>query len=314
MCVNRSKQLLMILQGRPEEEKRWSVPSGEANPDETYEACCAREVWEETGYEAKIGAYLHEKSGISRGTLYKVKYYEAELTGGHPALHDPDGLIYEIGWKTAGEIGELKLSYPEDRSFLMEYASTGASSVLYRSNPLAVRRLGRTNAALLHRWLNDPELLRYYAGRDRAHTPEMVQEHFYPEEDRLNRCIVEYDGLPIGYIQFYLLDEEGRDYYGLEEYGGQRIFGCDQFIGEPAYWNRGVGKQLMSSMLRYLEEEHGAERVVMDPQAWNERAIACYERSGFRKVRLLPAQEWHEGEKRDCWLMEWRAGGANPTG
>ncbi|WP_275667952.1 NUDIX hydrolase [Paenibacillus oryzisoli] len=29
ICNNSDRQLLMVLQGKPEEEKRWSVPSGE---------------------------------------------------------------------------------------------------------------------------------------------------------------------------------------------------------------------------------------------------------------------------------------------
>ncbi|MNI15412.1 hypothetical protein D3C73_687090 [compost metagenome] len=31
ICVNSDRQLLMVLQGKPEEEKRWSVPSGGKN-------------------------------------------------------------------------------------------------------------------------------------------------------------------------------------------------------------------------------------------------------------------------------------------
>lgn len=307
MCMNGKRELLMILQGRPDEEKRWSVPSGEANDDETYEACCAREVWEETGYEAAVGRFLHEKGGVSRGILYKVKYYEIDIIGGTPTLHDPDELICDIAWKSAEDIEKLDLTYPEDRPFLLEYVATGTSRILYRSNPLTVRKLVPGDAGLLYTWMNEPEVLKFYGGRDQAHTMEKVQEQFYPKEDTLFRCIVEYDGKPIGYIQYDLLDEEGMQYYGLTDASAvERIFGMDQFIGEPAYWNRGIGQHLMSSMLRHLAEQHQADRVVMDPQAWNERAIACYEKSGFRKVKLLPEQEWHEGAKRDCWLMDWR--------
>jgi aminoglycoside 6'-N-acetyltransferase len=305
ICINENKQLLMVLQGRPEEEKRWSVPSGGVNGNETYEDCCAREVWEETGYKVKVGCYLHEKRGISRETLYNVKYYEAQVVGGMPTIHDPDFLIYDIQWKTAQEIEGLSLSYPEDRKFLLEYLSKGESRILFRSNPLTVHMLTSSDAPLLQKWLNDPEVLRYYEGRDRAHTPEMIQEHFYPMDDPLSRCIVEYDGQPIGYIQYYLLDEEERSILGLEEITGEQLVGMDQFIGEPSYWNRKIGQHLMSSMLHFLAEQNKVSRVVMDPQAWNERAIACYEKSGFRRVKLLPKHEWHEGEHRDCWLMEW---------
>lgn len=306
ICVNENKQLLMVLQGRPEEEKRWSVPSGGAIDDETFEACCAREVWEETGYKVKVGSCLQEKSGVISETLYTVKYFEAEIVGGKPSIHDPDNLIYDIQWKAAREIEELPLSFPEDRKFLIEYLTMGDSLIVYRSNPLTVRKLTKSDEMLLHKWLNNPEVLRYYAGRDRAHTLEMIREHFYPGVDHLFRSIVEYEERPIGYIQYYLLDGEGRRYYGLDENDEECAFGTDQFIGEPSFWNRGIGQHLMSSMLRYLVEQHQASRVVMDPQAWNERAIACYEKCDFRKIKLLPKHEWHEGEKRDCWLMEWR--------
>lgn len=54
LCVNSDRQLLMVLQGKPEEEKRWSVPSGGKEEDETLEDYCIREVYEETGYRCKI--------------------------------------------------------------------------------------------------------------------------------------------------------------------------------------------------------------------------------------------------------------------
>ncbi|WP_426453011.1 GNAT family N-acetyltransferase [Paenibacillus sp. S-38] len=303
---NNNHQMLMILQGRPEEEKKWSVPAGGLEEEEAYEDCCAREVWEETGYRVQVGAYLHEKRGVSRGYPYLVKFYEAEITGGTPVIQDPDGLIYDIRWMTAQEIRELPLTYPEDRAFLMEYALRGETPILFRSNPLTVRQLQDTDAPLLQRWLNDPELLRYYEGRDRPYTMEMIQADFYDQDDPAAKCILEHSGKPIGYVQYYTVDGDERAEYGLEEQAGERCFGMDQFIGEPAYWNQGVGEQWMRGMLRFLAEEHGAERVVMDPQAWNERALACYGKSGFRKVKLLPAHEWHEGALRDCWLMEWR--------
>ncbi|MDR0268418.1 GNAT family N-acetyltransferase [Paenibacillus sp.] len=84
----------------------------------------------------------------------------------------------------------------------------------------------------------------------------------------------------------------------------ERIFGMDQFIGEPDYWNRGIGTVLIQSMVKYLLVELKADRIVMDPQAWNTRAVRVYEKCGFIKKKLLPQHERHEGEYRDCWLIE----------
>ena len=120
----------------------------------------------------------------------------------------------------------------------------------------------------------------------------------------LTRCIIEFDEVPIGYVQFYEVDEDERRTYGYGD-SSEIIYGMDQFIGESTYWNKGVGTQLVSAMVAYLIEEKGADRIVMDPQTWNERAIRCYEKCGFKKVKLLPKNELHEGEYRDCWLIEY---------
>jgi aminoglycoside 6'-N-acetyltransferase len=56
-------------------------------------------------------------------------------------------------------------------------------------------------------------------------------------------------------------------------------------------------------MTGYLFESLDAQRVTIDPHVSNHRAVRCYEKAGFRKVRLLPRQELHEGEYWDCWLM-----------
>ena len=176
--------------------------------------------------------------------------------------------------------------------------------MLFQKNNLTVRQLQPTDADHLVKWLNDPSVLEWYEGRDRPQTREMIQAAFFQKNgDPVQACIVEYEGTAIGYIQFYPLEAEERDVYGYPP--NEVIFGTDQFIGEPSYWNRGVGSSLVTAMAQYLTQGRGASKVVMDPQARNERAIRCYEKCGFRKVKLMPEREMHEGLLRDCWLMEY---------
>lgn len=61
VCVNERKEVLMVLQGKEGEEKRWSVPSGGLEKGETLEECCIREVWEETGYNVEVVNKIYEK-------------------------------------------------------------------------------------------------------------------------------------------------------------------------------------------------------------------------------------------------------------
>lgn len=175
---------------------------------------------------------------------------------------------------------------------------------VYESDEITVRFLESKDEHHLVKWLSDLEVLQYYEGRDRPHDLERVREHFYNQDDNATRCIVEYGGSPIGYIQFYELEEEERTEYGYGD-TDEIIYGTDQFIGEVDYWNKGIGTQLVQSMLNFLINEKHARKVVMDPQAWNLRAISCYEKCGFQRIKLLEKHELHEGQMRDCWLMEY---------
>jgi aminoglycoside 6'-N-acetyltransferase len=100
------------------------------------------------------------------------------------------------------------------------------------------------------------------------------------------------------------LSAKDRELYGYGPDG--IIYGTDQLIGEVEYWNKGIGKVLVKAVVEHLVKTKQAEKVVMDPQEWNVRAIRCYEKCGFKKVKLLPEHEWHEGKYHNCWLLEYR--------
>ena len=81
------------------------------------------------------------------------------------------------------------------------------------------------------------------------------------------RCIIEYDHTAIGYIQYYPLDAEGYKNIGFLKNEDEAIFATDQFIGESDYWNKGIGKQLVMSMVNFLETtgQLNADRIVVEP-------------------------------------------------
>ncbi|WP_342514153.1 GNAT family N-acetyltransferase [Sporosarcina sp. FSL K6-1522] len=208
---------------------------------------------------------------------------------------------------------ELAVAYPDNESaytdgkkhFVDEVLRLGEMRpFIIKKGALFVRKLEDADKYSLAKWLSDPEVLRYYEGRDNPFDVEKVEEEYFAEDD-VTRCLIEFEGKPIGYVQFYEVDAEERVLY---EYGDSEelIYGMDQFIGESAYVNKGIGTKLIELVIDYLLEEKGADCIVMDPQAENERAIRCYEKCGFAKVKLLPRNEWHEGEYRDCWLIEYR--------
>ncbi|UOQ86571.1 NUDIX hydrolase [Gracilibacillus salinarum] len=122
VCINEENKLLMVLQGKPEEVKKWSVPSGGLEIEESFEECCKREVSEETGFIVEIADKLQVKKGENKeiGIAVEVHYYLVSIVGGERMIQDPYHLIYDIDWKSIEDLKKLDLSFPEDRDFLID--------------------------------------------------------------------------------------------------------------------------------------------------------------------------------------------------
>ncbi len=170
------------------------------------------------------------------------------------------------------------------------------------SGPIRLRPLVPADADLLFTWLTDPHVLEYWEGPSTVYTPQRVQEDFYNDDWNASRCIICYEGREIGYVQIYQLDDEGFEEYQYPKVD-RPVYGIDQFIALPEYWGKGVGRAFIRLLTEELHTRWGAHSLVLDPHADNERAIRCYEACGFRKVKLLPQHELHDGVKVDCWLM-----------
>jgi ADP-ribose pyrophosphatase YjhB (NUDIX family) len=123
VCINEHGEILMVLQGKEDEEKLWAVPAGGKENRETFEQCCVREVLEETGYETEILRQLFMKTAVISGINVKVQYFEIKITGGEIRIQDPDGLIHAIAWKKVSEMNESDFGFKEDREFLLKFTA-----------------------------------------------------------------------------------------------------------------------------------------------------------------------------------------------
>lgn len=182
------------------------------------------------------------------------------------------------------------------------------SATLIRQGELTIRLLQDApgDYALLAHWLSDERVLEFYEGRDNPFSLEQVAEEFgllVRGADLVTPCILVYRDAPVGYLQFYPVTEAERAEYGLPGEALTDVYGIDLFIGEPDLWNRGIGTAAVSALTSYLFAERQARQIVIDPWVENERAIRCYEKCGFRRVKVLPKHELHEGEYRDGLLM-----------
>lgn len=72
-----------------------------------------------------------------------------------------------------------------------------------------------------------------------------------------------------------------------------------------AYLGQGLGPDALRAVARYLFAERGHHRLTIDPAVVNTRAIAAYEKTGFRPVGVLRHHELGPGGVwRDALLLD----------
>lgn len=168
---------------------------------------------------------------------------------------------------------------------------------------ILIRDFAESDLPLMFKWLINDTVLEYFEGRDVRFTMDTLPELYMEELPDGFRVIIEYRDLPVGYGQAYRTTGEMFDEYDYPD-KGQTVFAMDQFIGEPEYWNRGIGTSFLKLMAVYLREQKSADRILLDPHKDNFRAVRAYEKAGFKIIKSLPEHEMFEGRKKDCWLME----------
>ena len=186
-------------------------------------------------------------------------------------------------------------------------------NIICQTNSITIRKMADSlmDYTLMSTWLTDHAVLKYYEGRDNPYNLEKVKEKFGPRirvDNYVIPCIIEYENLPVGYIQYYradaenpIMDEPSVRENLIGEY--QNPYAMDLFIGEPDYWNKGIGTAVVRLLVDYLLKNDIADIIFIDPQTWNKRAIRCYEKCGFKPITVLEKHELHEGEYRDNLIM-----------
>ncbi|MFJ6210548.1 GNAT family N-acetyltransferase [Lysinibacillus sp. NPDC092081] len=156
------------------------------------------------------------------------------------------------------------------------------------TNNLSIRNMTDNDYDLMAKWLSTKEVLEFYGDINSPFTKEQVRKKYEPRvhgEIPVFPFIVELDGSPIGFMQYYKLQEEEQKELGY--LNNQVIFGIDQFIGIPKLYNKGYGTIMVSKFIELIMNITDAEIIILDPEISNERAIRCYEKCGFSKVKKI---------------------------
>lgn len=97
-----------------------------------------------------------------------------------------------------------------------------------------------------------------------------------PEEpDQLIFGIYTYEDAFIGYTTLSEFKEKTECEFAI-------------FILNKQYWVKGIGAEVTRLILDYAFNGLGIEKVVLTTSEYHEKAIALYERIGFKKTKLIP--------------------------
>lgn len=166
---------------------------------------------------------------------------------------------------------------------------------MLQKEQLLIRRMNTNDFEIMVKWLNDDKVLTFY--EEPPTNLERVINKYGPRVEGkhyVTPCIIEYLEQPIGYIQYYEIQEDKRNLYGYTT--NEKIYGIDQFIGETQLWGKGIGTSMIRMMLDYLGIKLNAARVVLEVKISNARAIASYKKCGFKIAKNL---------NNNMYLMEW---------
>ena len=183
--------------------------------------------------------------------------------------------------------------------------------IIAADGDLIVRRMRdeRAEYDLISRWRAEPHVHEWWDPDDPLPDREEAEAQYGPRargEEPTTPCIVELDGRPIGYLQFYRWLPWSEAAEELDIRADADTFGIDLYIGEPELVGVGIGTRLVDLICGYLETTLNASWVALTTEITNERAQRAYEKAGFSKVRQVLDTDTRDGQRVLCWLMERR--------
>jgi len=157
-------------------------------------------------------------------------------------------------------------------------------NALLKTTLITFRRLTLDDLPLIHKWLNTPEVAKWYREKGASNPSyEFVSEiwtKMIKEKTPAEPFLIQNCGHPIGYIQRYLISTpEDIDHHHLSADAA----GIDLFIGEMEYLHKGLGSIIIRQFLtENIFAVYKVETCIIDPEPDNKIAIRSYEKAGFK--------------------------------
>lgn len=153
---------------------------------------------------------------------------------------------------------------------------------------LSFHLFGKADQKKVFGWLKKPHVKKWYHGQGLKNT--MNHLDLYAKGVRTNGkyhfdfWIAYLEKDPFGLLMTSLIEGPYnlQDPYNKWFEGGKEIITLDILIGEESFLGKGFGQRIIREFL--LAEFSKCDKVLIDPDINNTKAIHVYEKVGFRKV------------------------------
>lgn len=158
---------------------------------------------------------------------------------------------------------------------------------------IRLRAIERSDIPAFVRWFNDPEVrkyLRMYMPLSQAQEERWFETQLQ-DQSSLIFGIETLDGKLIGNIGLHNITWKDRNaYLGIT-------------IGEKNYWGQGYGADAITTLLNFAFTQMNLHRVFLTVYEYNQRAIRCYEKCGFKHEGRMRQAHFYDGKYYDELVM-----------
>jgi RimJ/RimL family protein N-acetyltransferase len=225
-----------------------------------------------TGPVDRLRALANRADSLARTTL--GMFHNGSATGGPPRSMNLRESRSTVSWLGPGRDGSEP--GPTDPARSEELAP---APLVREGKMVRLRRHGPENREAFQRWYADPEIA------------NLLRHDLRPLNERQSRAYFDSIILPLSAagLCFAIHDRANDLLIGTtaltetdDHVAGARLFRI--VIGEKLYWDRGFGTEATRLVIEEAFETLGLQEVRLEVFAHNPRAIAVYERVGFRRT------------------------------
>lgn len=141
---------------------------------------------------------------------------------------------------------------------------------------LTVRSFELNDLEIFGRWLEKRHVKDFFG--DPQIWIKEVSFNLTAESDWITYFIVEIDGSPIGFFQYY---DTSKAPDGVWSDTPNRTAGIDYLIGEEQYLRKGVGVEIIRTIIPMIKKLEWYRYLIADPDPDNISSIEVLKRNGF---------------------------------